>query len=143
MRDINRVIVHCLATPDYALHDIETDFGIEHCRKWHVEENGWSDVGYHRIIRRTGEIDVGRNIKDIGAHCKGHNYDSIGIAFAGTFKPTWPQVQAMIYMYREFKNLYSLDEDDWYGHNEFTEKKVCPGFDMKMLKLLFTNCELS
>lgn len=142
MRKINKVIVHCLATPDYLLNAIDKNFGVDECRVWHVEENGWDDVGYHRIVKRDGITDIGRPIEKPGAHCKGENSDSIGIAFAGTFKPTWPQIQAMVYMYREFKTLYGLESWDWYGHNEFTEKKVCPGFDMNMLKLIFANCEL-
>ena len=41
MREITKIIVHCTATPE------GREVDVEEIRKWHVEERGWSDVGYH------------------------------------------------------------------------------------------------
>lgn len=76
MRNINEIIVHCSETrPD---QDISaTDIDLWHRRK------GWDGIGYHFFIRIDGTIEPGRPIEKIGAHCYGHNNNSIGICYAG------------------------------------------------------------
>ena len=77
MREINKIIVHCSATRE------NENFDVAEIRKWHVEGRGWSDIGYHFYIDLYGEIHKGRDISKIGAHCKGHNRNSIGICYCG------------------------------------------------------------
>ena len=77
MRKINKLIVHCTATPEFK------DFTLEDVRGWHVKGNGWSDIGYHYLIRLDGTVELGRPVKKSGAHVAGHNKDSIGIAYVG------------------------------------------------------------
>jgi N-acetylmuramoyl-L-alanine amidase len=76
MRPINRIIIHCTATPE------GRDVTISDVRKWHIAR-GWRDVGYHFLIRLDGTVETGRPIEQAGAHVKGFNSDSIGIAYAG------------------------------------------------------------
>jgi hypothetical protein len=45
--------------------------------------NGWSDIGYHEVVRRDGSLELGRDIKYAGAHVAGINSSSIGIACEG------------------------------------------------------------
>ena len=77
MREINKLIVHCTATPEFK------DFTLEDVRGWHVKGNGWSDIGYHYLIKLDGTVELGRPVKKPGAHVAGHNKDSIGIAYVG------------------------------------------------------------
>ena len=79
-RDITEVVVHWTATY------IDQDIGVEEIHKWH-QENGWSGIGYHYVIRRDGSIWRGRPVNYIGAHAKanGHNDRSIGLAFVGGY----------------------------------------------------------
>ena len=72
MREINKIILHCSATPE------DRDVKAETIKKWHTDK-GWSDVGYHYIIELDGRLKTGRPIERIGAHCKGHNNDSLGV----------------------------------------------------------------
>jgi hypothetical protein len=57
----------------------------------HVESDGWDDIGYNFVVDRCGTIyegragGVGRPVR--GAHTKGFNADSVGIAALGTFGP--------------------------------------------------------
>ena len=44
MRTLKRIIVHHSAS-DNPNHD-----DIEVIRNWHVNENGWADVGYHFLL---------------------------------------------------------------------------------------------
>ena len=73
MRDLNRIILHCSATKE------GQDFSASTIRGWHVNGRGWSDIGYHWIIRLDGTIEVGRPLEKSGAHTKGHNKDSVGV----------------------------------------------------------------
>ena len=77
MRTIDKIIVHCSATPRHK------DFSAEDIRDWHVKGNGWDDIGYHFVIRLDGSIEYGRMVDKYGAHVKSHNYDSIGICYIG------------------------------------------------------------
>ena len=77
MRKINKLIVHCSATPEHK------EFDVEDITEWHVTGNGWSDCGYHYVITLGGEIQEARPERKIGAHCKGHNRNSIGICYIG------------------------------------------------------------
>ena len=77
MREINRIILHCSATPEGEHISTET------IRDWHVNKRGWSDIGYHFVVLLDGTIEAGRPLDRVGAHTKGHNEDSIGICIVG------------------------------------------------------------
>lgn len=131
MRDINKIIIHCSAT------HAEMDIDVETIRRWHVELNGWSDIGYHYVIKRDGTVQTGRPLSKIGAHCRGHNKNSIGICYVGgTLKDNTPSdtrtkeqkkaLKALVkYLQKEYPNATI------HGHNEFTDKKACPSFNVQ------------
>ena len=43
MRKINKIILHCSATPEGREHNVED------IRRWHLRR-GFSDIGYHYLI---------------------------------------------------------------------------------------------
>lgn len=51
-------------------------------RKYHVEHNGWRDIGYHRVVRKSGLVEVGRPLWQAGAHAEGAN-NTLGICVSG------------------------------------------------------------
>lgn len=71
-----KIVVHCSATRP------SSDIGVKQIRDWHMS-NGWSDIGYHIVIRRDGTVELGRDLQAIGAHVAGHNSDSIGVCMVG------------------------------------------------------------
>ena len=71
------LIVHCAATPP------DMDIGAAEIRRWHTENNGWRDIGYHLVIRRSGALEMGRPLDDTGAHVAGVNDRSVGICLIG------------------------------------------------------------
>lgn len=132
MRKINKIIVHCSATPEFI------NFDVNDIRDWHVNGNGWSDVGYHYVIKLDGEIEPGRLEKTIGAHVKGVNRNSIGVCYIGGMDKgmdNWidtrnkPQKESLIKLLSELKCKYP--DSIIYGHKDFTKKKLCPSFDAK------------
>jgi N-acetylmuramoyl-L-alanine amidase len=77
-REITEVVVH--HTDTYEDQWVDFDDLVQ----WHVVDRGWSDVGYHFLIQRNGDLQVCRPISRTGAHVlKGHNRYSIGISFCG------------------------------------------------------------
>ena len=129
MRDINRIIVHCTATPE------GRDVTVGEVRAWHLAR-GWSDIGYHYLITLNGTVEVGRPESKVGAHVSGHNKDSIGIAYAGGMDKayknpkdtrTTEQKEALIWLIDELKRRYP--GSTVHGHNEYSSK-ACPSFDV-------------
>jgi N-acetylmuramoyl-L-alanine amidase len=129
MRPINRIILHCTATePD---HDVD----VATIRKWHVDGRGWMDIGYHFLVRLDGSIERGRPVMMQGAHVKGHNEDSIGIAYAGGVKDGVPHDTLSNCQYRSMQDLvFSLRMVFGFlpvsGHNEYSTK-ACPSFQVQ------------
>ena len=130
MRDLNRIILHCSATRE------GKDFSVDTIRGWHVNGRGWSDIGYHWVIRLDGSIEVGRPLEKSGAHTKGHNKDSVGVCYIGgcdadgkpkdTMNPEQEKAWRMIVL--SLRTLYG--DLTIHGHNEFA-KKACPSFIVK------------
>lgn len=130
MRNIDKIIIHCSATPP------DMDIGAEEIRRWHVNGNGWSDIGYHYVIKRDGMVDAGRDVEITGAHTKGHNKGSIGICMVGGIDSegnaqnnfTRRQFKTLENMVRFMKATYK--NATIHGHREFANK-ACPSFDVQ------------
>lgn len=133
----NKVILHCTGTEDYDMFDPDFDsYGIDQARDYHMRVRKYKDVAYHYFIRRTGEIEQGRQEEMNGAHCYGQNKTSIGVAYAGSKDPTHEQIQAMCELFIYFYDKYDFGPGEWFGHNEYGRTE-CPGISMIMLQMLF------
>lgn len=129
MREIEKLIVHCSDTP------ASMDIGEAEIRQWHVEERGWSDIGYHFVIRRDGTVEVGRPLEKAGAHTHGHNKNSIGVCLVGGgggwFNFTMAQLCALRNLHETL--ALSFEGIEVRGHREFNLSKACPCFDVQAL----------
>ena len=129
MRHINKVIIHCSATPE------GRDVSLDTIRQWHIKR-GWSDIGYHYVILINGTIQEGRPVERAGAHCKGHNANSIGVCYVGgvdeDMKPKDTRTAAQkIAMQKLLLSLTDTYEGiTIHGNNEFSSK-ACPSFDVQ------------
>jgi N-acetylmuramoyl-L-alanine amidase len=129
MRKINKIIVHCTATPE------EREVTTSDLHKWHVEERGWKDIGYHFFIDIFGKVHECRPVEQTGAHTKGNNWDSIGVCYAGGLDKdlktkdtrTEEQKDALEHLLCQLKDTYG---GVVYGHRDFSTKD-CPSFDAK------------
>ena len=124
MRIINEIIIHC-SDSNVKAHD-----NIETIRKWHVEERGWSDIGYHFVITRDGHVHIGRPIERAGAHCKGRNGCSIAICLTGKDYFLERQYVALEALVCGLKVGYDLPASRINGHYSFSSK-TCPNFDVE------------
>lgn len=134
MREINEIILHCADTVEgkaYYAKDID---------KWH-KEKGWKGIGYHYVVDLDGTIEKGRNEDEIGAHCSGHNSDTIGICYIGgrgkdgkaKDTRTDEQKKSLYKLVNELVNKYELTIDDIHCHNEYSTKE-CPSFSIEQFK---------
>lgn len=130
MRHITEIIIHCTATPE------GRDFTVNQIREWH-RARGFADIGYHYVIHLDGAVDEGRPLTQIGAHCTGHNAQSIGIAYVGGLKAdgktakdtrTAKQKTALKNLLRNLRTQFP--KATVHGHNEFASK-ACPCFDVR------------
>ena len=131
MRKINKIILHCSATPEGRKHDVAD------IRRWHLKR-GFNDIGYHYLIHIDGTIEEGRPINKQGAHCSGENKGSIGLCYVGGMskdmkkaKDTRTQAQkdSLIKIMHELIYKYNKDMTI-HGHNEYANK-ACPSFNVQ------------
>lgn len=76
MRRIDKIIIHCSATPEGRHHTVKD------IDNWH-KQRGFAKIGYHFVIYLDGSVHKGREISEIGAHVQGQNSNSIGICYIG------------------------------------------------------------
>lgn len=125
----SKLIVHCSATKP------SMDIGAREIRIWHKTGNGWLEIGYHYVIRRNGEVENGRPDDVVGAHCHGHNLDSVGICLVGGIDEegnsaenfTKEQFDALRETLLQLQTKYSNAKV--FGHRDFAAKD-CPCFDV-------------
>ena len=128
-RKIKEIIIHCTATKE------GRNYSVEDVDLWH-KERGFDCIGYHYLVDLDGLILTGRDIGRVGAHCKGHNANSIGICYVGGLDKngkskdtrTDKQKESLIKLIKRLKKHYP--DAKIYGHREFANKD-CPCFDAR------------
>lgn len=128
-KSTNRIIFH---------HSLTHGGDAAALRKYHIEVNGWDDIGYHFVITRAGEIQPGRDIKMIGSHALGRNADSIGVCLIGNFffeEPTVDQLNAVKKIYHDVCRAYSKNLLVEF-HRPAYFPNACPGPRMDRKKFL-------
>ena len=149
--NIEFVIVHITAIPWGTVDSI---------RRFHVNERGWQDIGYHYLITNCyptydsisqhlpqmeydGEVWFGRDLdrdgdidEEIGAHALGFNGRSLGIALIGQngiFSS--PQIVALSRKVKELQDKYDISTEKVIGHNETgNTSKSCPELEMNWFR---------
>lgn len=127
------LVIHCSATR--AIQDI----GVKEIARWH-RDLGWSGCGYHFVIRRSGRVEAGRPVDDVGSHVQGQNATSVGVCLVGglndkTFKPEnnftpqqWASLKKLVSdLTKKYPKAKVL------GHRDFPGvQKACPCFSAKV-----------
>jgi hypothetical protein len=135
VRPITEIIIHCTATAHDWWADKPTSVKVAEIRRWHVQDRGWKDIGYHYLIDRDGTVANGRPLDQIGAHVKDHNTGTIGISLFGGHGSSSKD---------DFTDHFTIAQDKALrgliaslhgrfgkvlvtGHNQYAAK-ACPGF---------------
>jgi N-acetyl-anhydromuramyl-L-alanine amidase AmpD len=124
-REVDRVFLHCSAS-DHPDHD-----DVSVMRDWHVNGNGWSDVGYHLFITKAGEIQPGRPLERTPAAQGGNNTGTIAVCCHGLAEERFTKAQfaALIDLCRQIDAAYG-GMVTFHGHCEVANK-LCPVFDYR------------
>lgn len=110
-------------------------------QRYHMDSNGWCDIGYHFLIGRDGTIYEGRPLEQLGAHVGGQNSGNIGIAFVGCFDGVCPRsygsrtpseaaVRAAGRLVHKLSRIYgiSVSSRNLLGHRQHAGQSTsCPG----------------
>lgn len=139
MRRISEIIIHCTATRPEWMEANSTADKVAEIKRWHVDGNGWSDIGYHWLIDRDGTVAPGRPMERDGAHCKGHNTGTVGVSLIGghggaeTDLPgdhfTDVQMAALTSLCMRISTEHPIAKVS--GHNQYAAK-ACPCFDVPL-----------
>ena len=129
MAKIEYLVVHHTATP------LSTT--VEELRRMHVDERGWKDIGYHWVVRvnkhsiaiteegRPQDGDDHLEPWEYGAHVRGSNSKSLGIAVVGNFSdyPMAPIIQKELLatLTKLCLHLSLSPEKAIRGHNEMPD----------------------
>lgn len=121
----NRITIHCSATPN------GEDYDVEKIRRYHVDELGWSDVGYHLVIQPSGVAQRGRDFRVQGAHVSGYNEGNVGVCLVGTDQFTMDQFDPGLRTYLGYlKRTFGVPAHEIFRlHNEFDDSKTCPNIE--------------
>ena len=127
------IVIHCAATKS------SMDIGASEIKKWHVDDNGWDDIGYHYIIKRGGLVEVGRPEAFQGAHAPAVNSKSIAICLIGGMSEDGDAennftLQQFLSLKDLIKRLLMTNSNiqEIVGHYDIQDNKPnCPGFNLK------------
>ncbi len=121
---------------------------VKAIQELHQIVRGWSDIGYHFLVDRSGRVYQGRPFLDSsttlaqvpvlarGAHVGGHNTGNIGIAMLGCYHPaegsycqevpTFESLLTFVTVFSFFSDRYGPEVSGLRGHRDWSTT-ACPG----------------
>ncbi|KAM6932900.1 peptidoglycan recognition protein 5, partial [Xenentodon cancila] len=124
-----RVVIHHTALHSYKDLEERKDHLVT-IQRLHMNQRHFDDIGYNFLVSADGTVFEGRGWGVVGAHTKGHNSDSLGIAFMGNFNNDTPTKEAIL----SVKRLLQLGVSQGFleahfvlcGHRDLGATE-CPG----------------
>ncbi|HMN96999.1 MAG TPA: N-acetylmuramoyl-L-alanine amidase [Phycisphaerales bacterium] len=96
---------------------------------------GWSDIGYHFVIDRSGRIYEARPLNWQGAHVQKRNEGNIGVLCLGNFEeqaPSEAQLQALAMHVTRLRQMYRVPARTVLTHREWPgAQTLCPGANLQ------------
>lgn len=136
----DHIVVHHTATANVS--DTSTSHAAALSRaiqRYHMDTNGWDDIGQQLTISRGGHVVEGRNTSlaairgvnhTVGAHTASHNTHTIGIENEGSYGSATPPEELMAALAETCAWLcavYNLDPSSAIvGHRDYNATS-CPG----------------
>jgi len=94
-------------------------------QRFHQQTRGWNDIGYSYLVDRNGTVWEGRG-RNVGAHTKGYNSSSIGIAYLGdgSTKPPDDALISIVRLIDLMAQRYPITTVRGHRH---VGRTACPG----------------
>lgn len=124
---------HTVTQNNYNTSDAQQIRGVQN---YHINDEGYADIGYHYVIGWDGDIYEARRPTTQGAHVRYHNPNNLGIALLGNFEdhgvgPTDAQLDSVTRLIRHLADKHDIDINgqNINGHQDFPEhtSNACPG----------------
>ena len=99
---------------------------------FHQNGRKWSDIAYHFVVDRSGNIIEGRPLETLGAHTLNNNEGNVGIVLLGTYhapkndQTTAAQLAAVGALGRFLVKRFGIDPSSLKGHRDYKQTD-CPG----------------
>lgn len=135
-------------------HSVGTDHPVlenwEAIRRYHTNDRGWRDIGYHYGLERVDNrvrVQRGRNPWECGAHAPAsgpewpsNNCQSLGVCVVGDFQREPPDTETLLVLTELCWSLcvaFNINPVRIYGHREVMRPgyTVCPGQAFPLNKL--------
>ena len=101
---------------------------VREIQRYHMEDRGWIDIGYHFLIGPDGRVFEGRPPHAVGAHVRRRNTLKLGICVIGDFQthaPTREARRSLVGLISWLRYLFGIGQQ-LYGHRDFVRTE-CPG----------------
>lgn len=151
-RSIGFVVIHTRGTPR-----TDRDGSAADIRRFHMMAkacydeqgnlvpgtggNGWSDIGYNFVVRKTGLVELGRPLARIPAGAKGFNKQSVHVCCTGNGDIadfSLSQYDGLFELCWELRKRFAVPWRHFIGHREVAlfgapdPRKTCPGTKVDM-----------
>jgi hypothetical protein len=120
---------------------------------YHVQGNGWNDIGYNFLVDHCGTVFEGRyggiDKNVVGAHSQGFNTGSVGVALIGTYDTVTPpqaQLDALVKLLAWRLDVAHIDPLSFLNYISGGNTKFAAGLPVDMRAIsghrdtYFTDC---
>lgn len=134
---VHEIVVHCSDTRPEWMASEGLAAQVAEIRRWHMQDRGWKDIGYHWIVGRDGKILPGRAENVVGAGVEGHNSGVIHAVLIGGHQSSEHDRFAQHFTSAQSVSMRQLMQGISMrtqitriaGHNDYAAK-ACPGFNV-------------
>ena len=119
---------------------------VKSIQDFHIDGRGWTDIAYHFLIDKAGNIFQGRPETVIGAHVMNHNTGNIGVCILGCYHPpytaypcndqlTQESRDATVHLFAWLADKFDYKDRVLLGHRDYYdyEHTSCPGTNIHRL----------
>ena len=120
MRTVNAIVIHWSASGDVSAKTIDG---------WH-KARGMAEIGYNKVIRKSGQAEMGRAEELVPAHTKNFNQNSLGVCLTGGLNDSWyptpEQLFTLNVTLKNWQGKYGITTSQIFFHRD-KGQTACPG----------------
>ena len=119
---------------------------VQSIQDFHIDGRGWTDIAYHFLIDKAGNIFQGRPETVIGAHVMNHNTGNLGVCILGCYHPeetsyfcndhlTQESRDAAVHLFAWLADKFNYKDRVLLGHRDYYDypHTSCPGNNIHKL----------